>query len=497
MNNKLKYIRYSRKSSEAKEKQALSISDQNLECENYALREHLNVVLKLEESHSAYKPSNRPEFDKMVKLIEAGEIDAILTWHANRLCRNPKEGGMLLQLLQDGVLKEIRTTAGDIYTSESDQLILQIHFGIANQYSRDISRNVRRSLLHKSERGEFPRQAILGYEGEGVRGKRNMVPHSFEAPLIKEAYELVAYKACSLGYLSEYFHKKGLTTKRGKKISKSHWYAILTNPAYYGYFYYREEIYKGIYTPIVSKTLYDAVQTALSGRSRPKTKIWNATYNGIFKCKNCGCFITTTFKTKNYKRTQRTVDYVYMHCTHRKGSCTQKPITLKSFEKQLLDRISKISIDEEVWSLGIKLLKAKHSHEIEQNTSQRLQYQTKYNAYQDRLNRLISMRSEEEITKQEFITQKELLLGEQARVKSLLNDTESSEHTWLELAEDFLNTAFYARDLITSGKPDEKRNLIMTVGENFFLEDERLDFSFKKPYDILLIPDCRTNMLPR
>ena len=220
--NNLNYIQYARKSSEAKEKQALSINDQIAECEKYAAKEKLNVLYTFEESKSAYKPRNRPDFDKMITLIESGQADAILTWHPNRLCRNPEEGGKLLQLLQDGVIKEIRTTAGDGYTPDSDQLVLQIHFGMANQYSRDISRNVKRSLKHKAERGEFPRPAIVGYDTCGYRGRKNLKPNDFEAPLIKEAFSVAETGKYSLGYLEKTYYKKGLRTKRGKKISKSH-----------------------------------------------------------------------------------------------------------------------------------------------------------------------------------------------------------------------------------------------------------------------------------
>src|SRR3989344_9147537 len=147
--NNLTYIRYTRKSSEPKEKQALSIEEQTAECEKLEARQELNVIYKLEESHSAFKPNNRPEFDKMVSLIESGKANAILTWKPDRLCRNPKEGGNLLQLLQDGILKEIRCADGDIYTQDSDHLILQIHFGMANQYSRNLSRNVKRGNYYR------------------------------------------------------------------------------------------------------------------------------------------------------------------------------------------------------------------------------------------------------------------------------------------------------------------------------------------------------------
>lgn len=494
--DKFRYIRYSRKSSEAKEKQALSIPDQNLECDRYAIKENLQVVKRLEESKSSYKPHIRPEFDKMLALIETGQADAILTWHPNRLCRNPEEGGKLLQLLQDGVIKEIRTAAGDTYTSESDQLILQIHFGMANQYSRDISRNVKRSLTHKAERGEFPRRAVIGFETFGNRGSKNLKPVPFESEMLKEIFEMASTGKFSLGYLVEYVQKKGLKTKNDKKISKSHIYSILTNPIYYGCFYYRGELYKGNYEPIISKTLFDKVRAALKDRSKPKIQLWDTPYNGLIKCPTCGCAITTSYKTKNYKRTGRTVTYAYLHCTHRRGGCAQPPITLEEFEKQLVEKISKINIDKEVWDLGIDLLKEKHKHETETNISRLGNFQKQYNGLQEKLNRLIDMRANEELTRDEFIGQKETLIGELAKTKSLIDDNEHASLNWLELTGNFLDTAFYARDTITNGEPEKKRKLIMDVGENLFLNDRKLEFSFKKPYDVLLMPEYRTNGLP-
>jgi len=103
--NKLRYIRYSRKSSEAKDRQAASISDQNTECEEYAIKEKLNIIYRLQESKSAYKPRKREVFDEMFQLIKNGKADAIITWKPDRLSRNPEEGGMILQHLQDGALK--------------------------------------------------------------------------------------------------------------------------------------------------------------------------------------------------------------------------------------------------------------------------------------------------------------------------------------------------------------------------------------------------------
>lgn len=490
----LKYIRYSRKSSEAKERQVASIQDQNSECENYALKEKLMVVKRLQESKSAFKPNIREIFNEMIYLIKAGKANAILTWKPDRLCRNPEEGGKILQMLQDGILKEIRTATGEIYTSDSDHLVLQIHFGMANQYSRNLSQNVKRGLKYKCERGEYPRRAFIGYRSFGEKGTRNIKPHLFEARLVKKAFEMAATGKHSLVGISKYLYRQGLVSSSGKRFSKAQMHRILTRPNYYGYFYHAGEFFKGNYEPIISKELFDVAQNGLKLRSKPKyTRNTDITYNGLIKCPECGCAVTTTTKIKYYKGTNRVVKYTYLHCTRRKGECSQPPINLDDFEKQIIQKIKDISIDKKVWSLGIRLLKEKNKEERIRDKKRLEKLHKELEIVRLKFNNLIDMRANEELSKKEFFIQKELYLREQARIDGLIKDLRDSSDNWLELAEAFLNTAFYARKIMQSNNMEKKRNLIMCVGENLFLEDKKLDFRFKKPFDILLKPQYRTS----
>ncbi|OQA83426.1 MAG: hypothetical protein BWY29_00283 [Microgenomates group bacterium ADurb.Bin238] len=474
MKTNLLYARYSRKSSEAKERQALSITDQNLECEKVEISENLQIAYKFEESKSAFKPNNRLEFDKMISLIESGYINAIITWKEDRLCRNPKEGGIILQLLQDKILKEIRCATGAVYTPESDHLILQIHFGMANQYSRNLSQNVKRGLNHKCERGEYPRPAPLGYEGQGERGQRNIKPHPFEAPILREIFELAATGSYSLGYLIRHAANKGLKTKNGKPLGKSHLYNVLTSPTYYGYFYQDSVLYKGNYEPIVEKTLWDMVQVALKNRSKPKVNTWDSDWNGLAYCGVCGCAVTVTNKIKHYKRTNRSVTYSYAHCTHRRGDCIQPPIPVKELERMILDTVSKISIDKETWELGIQLLKEKHKHETNTNLNQLKNFEAEYHTLQEKLNKLVNMRADGELTKEEFMNQKNAVVEDIASVESRINDTKLSARSWLELTEEYLDNAFNAKNIMQEGSAEEKRKLILSVGENLILKDKEL-----------------------
>lgn len=492
----LKYVRYSRKSSESKERQALSIRDQNAECDKITIKEDLNVVAKLEESKTSFKPNVRLEFNKMLSLLREGKANAILTWKPDRLCRNPEEGGKLLQMLQDGTIKEIRTATGDYYTQESDHLILQIHFGMANQYSRNLSQNVRRGLNRKiHDRKEYPRPAIVGFIGIGERGQRNIAPHPTESLHIQKAFQLASTGSYSLREISETLYRDGLRTKNGKKIGKSHLYSILIKPTYYGFFYNNGELCEGNYEPLISKGLFDLVQEKLKDRTRPKKSIWDKEFLGLIKCGKCGCSITTSFKNKTLKKLNKKKLFVYHHCTHRRGGCNEMPVTDETLKKMLYEMIGSIVIDKEVWQLGMKLVRAKNSEQMEKIQNQYQYISQQQVRIREQINRLIEMRSNGELTKEEFIEQKERLSENLANMDSKANDNSHSVKTWLELMEEYLNTAFQALDVIKGPDFLQKQKVLSRIGENFLLKDRKLTVIYRKPYDILLNSAYRTDVL--
>lgn len=493
----LKYIRYSRKSSESKEKQVASIGDQIKECERIENDLKLQVNYKLQEEKSAFKPDLREQFNIMIDLIKSGKANAILTWKPDRLCRNPKEGGILLQLLQDGILKEIRTPLGDVYTPESDHLILQIHFGMANQFSRTLSQNVRRGLYRKAvDRKEYPRPAPIGYEGFGERGQRNIKPNEIYAPLIRRAFELASIGIYSLGKISEILYEEGLRTKRGNRVTKSHIDIILRNPVYYGYFTLKQEIFEGTHEAIITKGMFDLVQEKLKDRSKPKNIAWEREFVGLMRCGSCSCAITTTVKKKFIKKTREWKNFVYHHCTHRKGNCLEKPLTDEELKALLYKQIFQIEIDKEVWQLGLELIKAKYKDELKKNDTHFQYIQIQQKNLRDKINRLVEMRSNEELTKEEFLEQKKRLLDQLAALDNKYQDNQTSMKTWLELIEDFLDTAFQVREVLINGKGEQKQKILRKIGENFLLKDKMLTFSFKQPYDVLLKPEVRTDVLP-
>ncbi len=96
----VRYALYTRKSTTSEDRQASSIEDQVDDCyEKVIIPNGLNVVKVYQESYSAKLADLRDQFNAMVKEIEGGNIDGIIAWHPDRLSRNMKEAGAIIDLV--------------------------------------------------------------------------------------------------------------------------------------------------------------------------------------------------------------------------------------------------------------------------------------------------------------------------------------------------------------------------------------------------------------
>jgi len=75
-----KYFLYARKSTDVEDKQVLSIDAQVTELRTFAKNEGLHIVDEFVEKQTAKVPG-RPIFGEMMRRIEQGEANGIISWH--------------------------------------------------------------------------------------------------------------------------------------------------------------------------------------------------------------------------------------------------------------------------------------------------------------------------------------------------------------------------------------------------------------------------------
>lgn len=159
----LKYCLYARKSSEAEEKQSLSIDAQVKEMLELATKNGINIQEIYRESHSAKDCDLRPVFNQLINDIRIGKFNTILVWHPDRLARNAGDLGALVDLLDQKKLIEIRTYSQRFTNNLNEKFLLMILGSQAKLENDNKSINVKRGLKTRAEMGLWPSVAPTGY----------------------------------------------------------------------------------------------------------------------------------------------------------------------------------------------------------------------------------------------------------------------------------------------------------------------------------------------
>src|SRR3989344_4572684 len=346
-----KYIAYCRKSTDEKDKQVLSIEAQIAELKEFAKRDHLEITEFITEAKTAKMPG-REQFAIVLKKIEKGEAQGIISWHPDRLARNSIDGGKVIYLLDTGKLLDLKFPSFWFENTPQGKFMLSIAFGQSKYYVDNLSENVKRGLYFKLRHGGWPSVAPLGYRSD--RNTRTVVIEPKTARLVKESFKRFASgEFCTMKEVRDLFFRNGITSRNGKPLHFNQIRGVLTRTFYYGLMTYHGETYEGKHKPLITKKLFDEVQKVLEKKYNKKPQKHEFDFTGYIKCKECDSFITAENHIKYYRKTDHHAEYVYYRCVKKKGDCSQKYIPQTELESQLRETVSRSSIPE---SWKIKML---------------------------------------------------------------------------------------------------------------------------------------------
>lgn len=351
----IKYCLYARKSMEDEERQALSIDSQLKEMRQIAERDNLHIAAVRTEAHSAKDSGQRPVFNQIIEELRKEKYNAILTWNPDRLSRNAGDLGRLVDLMDIGLLVEIRTYNQKFSNSPNEKFLLMILGSQAKLENDNKSINVKRGLRMKAQMGLWPSIAPLGYRNEMIKGREGyVIIDPTRAHVIKMMYQ-VASEGWSHRKIKHWLRDElDFRSPNDKHLSLSSVQKILSTPFYYGEFEYPKgsgNWYKGKHTPIVTKEMFDAVKTQTRKRKHINYIYRkNFAYTKLMKCGLCGGNVTAEEKFKTL-RDGSISRYVYYGCTRSKDpACKMLYIREELLIQQLRDLVDKLSIDD----LGVR-----------------------------------------------------------------------------------------------------------------------------------------------
>lgn len=347
----VKYCLYARKSSEAEEKQALSVDSQIKEMLTLAQRDNLNIIDIYRESHSAKDCGQRPVFNKMILDIKEGKFDGILVWHPDRLSRNAGDLGAIVDLLDQKKLVEIRTYSQRFTNNPNEKFLLMILGSQAKLENDNKSINVKRGLKTQVENGLWPSVAPTGYlNAKNKDQKCHVFVDPDRASVIKEVFKKVGHGGWSGRKVYRWLKNDvNFKTKSGKHLTLSNIYVILNNHFYYGTFEYPKQSgrwFQGKHVPLITKDLFDDVQKQLHLQVRSTNKNKEFAFTRMLTCGACGSGVTAQEKYKNLKDGS-VAKYIYYGCTRSRDiNCKEGYIEEKVLINQLTEIIDQIDLDK-------------------------------------------------------------------------------------------------------------------------------------------------------
>jgi site-specific DNA recombinase len=148
----------------------LGVARQEADCRTLCERLGWHVVeVYVDNDLTAFSGRRRPEWDRLVADIKAGHIDAVATWHLDRLTRQVRELEDVVDLAAEHGL-ELASVTGELdLRTSTGRLQARMMGVIARQASEQASERLRRQRQQAADAGKFhgsPRP--FGYESDGV-----------------------------------------------------------------------------------------------------------------------------------------------------------------------------------------------------------------------------------------------------------------------------------------------------------------------------------------
>lgn len=231
--------------------------------------------------------------------------------------------------------------------------------------------------------------------------------------------------------------------------------------------------------PIVNIGKFLQVQKIMKMKGKPsmlKRKKGMSMYHGLFHCGECGCSITSEIKK----------GHTYYRCTKKKGTCSQKYIREELLNEQIETQLKRISIDEDVQKAILAGLKERNKIETDAYIGSLDFWNNEVKKIELKKSRLLDLYSDGIIPKEDLDLQIGQLVMESQNAKQTLKECEKAGNRWLEQYERMIIVARMAHLVFTTGDHYDRKEVLISVGSNFILENKKIEFTWLEPFDCIV-----------
>ena len=336
---------------EAQGGESSSITNQRMIVQNYCKQNGITLVREFVDDGYSGGNFDRPAFQEMMKQLQQGKANTVITKDLSRLGRDMREASYYAeQFFPEHGIHYIAIS--DNFDTERENLMAPFLFAMNEVYLRDSSRKVKDVIRSKRENGQYCACPPYGYRKDN-QNKHRLAPDEMTAPVVLRIFEQAA-KGDSSRKIALDLNEDGVIpplkyrvlyrdefSEEGAARASDLWNyttvkRILKNPVYLGHTLLgkskkvsvkskkkvpvpREDwaVTENTHPPLVSNNLYERAQANLGRGSRDYRAydhVRKSIFSGIAVCSKCGyslCSCGTVYKGEREK-------YWYLSCTHQR-----------------------------------------------------------------------------------------------------------------------------------------------------------------------------------
>jgi site-specific DNA recombinase len=250
------------------------------------------VEVYVDNDLSAYSGKTRPAYQRLLADIEAGNVEAVVAWHPDRLHRSSVELEAFIDLVERSGVGVETVQAGRVdLGTPAGRMNARMLGTVARYESEHKSDRIRRKHRELAEAGKVSGGAPrpFGFESDRITHR----PH--EAALVREAARrLLAGE--SLYRIATDWTGRGVATSTGASWSTTALRTFLTSPRIAGLRSHQGQVVgAAVWAPILNEETWKRVTAILTDPARKRKRaIRSYLLTGLLRCSRCGTAMVAT-----------------------------------------------------------------------------------------------------------------------------------------------------------------------------------------------------------
>lgn len=259
---------YARVSS-AEQVSGYSIDAQVDQCRDWSHARGYTVSQVYIEPGQSAKTDERPVFQRMIRAVCNGQIEAIIVHKVDRFARNLLDLLRYKKLLSD-YDATIYSVSEEFFNGDSpeNELVMMIMGATAEYVAKNIGAEAEKGQTAKAQSGTWPgSQVPVGYirVGEKRAARIEICPHM--GPMIRQAFIDFSGGAYTISEWVVIARERGYRSRTGRLVNRSSWHYIFRNIFYRGRFIWKGTEYQGDHPQLVDEETWQRVQDLLESRN--------------------------------------------------------------------------------------------------------------------------------------------------------------------------------------------------------------------------------------